>query len=378
MSVKCARRNATESLALPDSRTCRTILHIPFIFAAGWLLSRLGFPLPWMAGPLIVTSGISLAGISVRIPKIIRPAGQLIVAAAIGATFSTHAFWRSVELAGIMVAGAVLTTLAGVFAAIILMRVARTGAVQAYLSCMPVGPAETAVLAEHYRIPPGPPVFAQTMRIALMVLSIPPIVLAMQGVTPVPAGAAIYHGNYPGSLLLICVALAGTVVFRLIRIVGPVFLGSLAFTAAATATDLPVAPLPYSCIVLGQVFLGTALGASFDRDMFMRAPRFLFLCIFSTIALLFMCAGFAAGLSFFVDLPWTILVLGMAPGSVTEMSLTAKLLRLDVATVAAFHIVRMMIVQPLTPLMLKCFRSIATSPDEKALALRENDSNRRK
>ena len=46
-------------------------------------------------------------------------------------------------------------------------------------------------------------------------------------------------------------------------------------------------------------------------------------------------------LSFFVDIPLPTLILGLAPGGVAEMTLTAKILHLGVPMVTAFHVVRM-------------------------------------
>src|SRR3546814_1830039 len=65
-----------------------------------------------------------------------------------------------------------------------------------------------------------------------------------------------------------------------------------------------------------------------------------------------LCTAFAASLALVTDLPWNILVLGAAPGSITEMALTARFLREDVALITAFHLVRIFLIIPSTPFML--------------------------
>ena len=63
--------------------------------------------------------------------------------------------------------------------------------------------------------------------------------------------------------------------------------------------------------------------------------------------------AFAASLALVSDFPWDLLVLGAAPGSITEMALTARFLNENVALITAFHLVRIFLIIPNTPWMLK-------------------------
>ena len=56
-------------------------------------------------------------------------------------------------------------------------------------------------------------------------------------------------------------------------------------------------------------------------------------------------------------LPLATLVLAAAPGSVTEMSLTVQAMGLGVALVTTFHIVRLFIIMPLSPVALRFVRA---------------------
>jgi uncharacterized membrane protein AbrB (regulator of aidB expression) len=59
----------------------------------------------------------------------------------------------------------------------------------------------------------------------------------------------------------------------------------------------------------------------------------------------------AFAVSALTGIDWQIMVLATAPGSVTEMALTAKILHQGVAIVTAFHVVRIFIILPAAPLI---------------------------
>src|SRR3546814_3897288 len=85
----------------------------------------------------------------------------------------------------------------------------------------------------------------------------------------------------------------------------------------------------------------------------------------TSMLLVALCTAFAASLALVTDLPWNILVLGAAPGSITEMALTARFLRADVALITAFHLVRIFLIIPSTPFMLALLhaRLAPSNPD---------------
>ena len=56
---------------------------------------------------------------------------------------------------------------------------------------------------------------------------------------------------------------------------------------------------------------------------------------------------------------WTVMILATAPGSVTEMALTAKILQEGIAVVTAFHLVRIFIILPFAPLMISLTARLA-------------------
>lgn len=149
--------------------------------AVGYAMSWLRVPLPWMIGPMVFAGLVSGAGKNVQVPLITRPVGQTVVAGVVGLSFTPAAVVAVAEQIVPMIAVALLTIVAGFLVARLLMRMTGLDVVSASLSSVPGGPVEMAALASRYGVAPGPVAFAQTMRIGLLVLIIPPLLVGISG-----------------------------------------------------------------------------------------------------------------------------------------------------------------------------------------------------
>lgn len=335
----------------------RRIIELILIYAwaicAGALFLRLGAPLPWMIGPLVGVAGLYVAGVTrYAIPVKTRPLAQIIVAAQVGLAFSPAAFAVLLELGPLLVGMALATAACAGLAAWVLARLSGVGAVSALLSTIPTSPVEAATIAERLGLRPGGIIFAQTLRIAAIVVVVPLAIYAMEG-WPERGGAPAGVLVPLNSAFLFAVAVATAFLFRAIGISNPFFLGALAGSAALTAAG--VEPAPFGPVILGgaQVLLGTWLGSTFRRDLFRSAGGMIAPIIGSTLLFLILTAALAVLLSRLTPLGWQDLVLGAAPGGVTEMALTAKYLGLDVALITAFHLVRIFLIVPFIPAIAK-------------------------
>ena len=329
--------------------------------ACGYLAARLGVPLPWMIGPMVFAGAVSIGGLGVSVPVVTRTVGQIVVAATVGLSFTPLALAAVSEQLVAMLAVALLTIVLGFIAAAVLMRLTRIDLVSASLASIPGGPVEMASLAARHGVAPGPVAMAQTLRIALLVLIVPPFLVALDG-GPVDARAIFAAGpvDYRGALLLLAIATAGGFAFRWTGIASPFFLGPLGLSAGASALLLPVAMPPYWLLASAQVLLGVWLGCMLDKALFTRAPGFLPAVLASTALLLVMCAAMAVLFSHLTGIDWRTMLLATAPGSVTEMALTAKLLQQGVATVTAFHVIRIFIIIPSAPLLFLIMARLVT------------------
>ena len=333
-------------------------LHVTGIYAGALLCGALGdwinLPLPWLIGALVFAMAMRLADRPVDVPWVTRPVGQVLIAASVGLAFTPEAVAAVAALIGPMLAAAVLTVGAGFLTAWLLVRLSGIGAMQAMLASVPMGPVEAANLARRYGVEPGPVVFGQTLRIVALVAIIPPLLVALDGSVQDP-GAVLREVEWSpsGALLLVLCATGAAFVARQVGLSNPFFVGALGGAAGAAALSLPVTALPFPLLVAAQLFLGTWLGAVFDRKLLRESGRFIPAACLCTALMMLLCAGLGLAIGWATGIDWAVMVLATAPGSVTEMALTAKILQQGVAVVTAFHLVRIFLVLPLAPLIAR-------------------------
>ncbi|MCM2561645.1 AbrB family transcriptional regulator [Lutimaribacter sp. EGI FJ00015] len=305
------------------------------------------FPLPWMIGAIVFASTVRLADRPLPVPGQTRQIGQILVATSVGLSFTPEAVGAMGSLLIPMIGAAILTIGLGFVVAVFLVRVSHIDFISALLASIPMGPVESATLAVRHNVLPGPVVFAQTLRIMLLVILIPPAIVALDGTVKDPVAAlSRMEWTVSGAALLAVTGVAGALAARAVRLANPFFVGSLGGAALAAALSLPITAYPYPLLVLAQVFLGVWLGGVFDRELLRRARGFIPGAVLASFLLIFLCGAMGVGLTWITDETWQVMLLSTAPGSVTEMALTAKILEDGLAVVTAFHVVRIFIILP--------------------------------
>src|SRR6056297_327741 len=320
--------------------------HVLLIYAGALVCGAVGnlinLPLPWMIGAMAFATALRLSNREVRVPPVTRPSGQMIVASSVGISFTPAAVAAISALFVPMIGAALLTIAAGFLVAACLMRMAHVDVVTAALSSIPMGPVESANLAARHGVTPGPVVFALS-----------------DGTEPANAVLRAIPWTPTGALLLAVFGAAGAVIARVVRLGNPFFVGSIGGAALAAAVSLPVTAYPYPVLVAAQIFLGVWLGAVFDRELLRNAGGFIWAAVVSSLLLIVLCIAMALGLAWITGEAWQVMVLATAPGSVTEMALTAKVLQEGIAVVTAFHLVRIFIILPFAPLIISTTARLA-------------------
>ncbi|WP_201158699.1 AbrB family transcriptional regulator [Rhodobaculum claviforme] len=334
------------------------VLHVGAIYAGALAFGLVGdwinLPLPWLIGSLVFATTLRLMDLPVRVPQVTRPVGQVLIAASVGLAFTPEAVAALGDLLIPMVAVAVLTVAAGFATALVMMRLSGVGALQAVLASVPMGPVEAANLAQRYGVDRAPVIFGQTLRIVALVAIIPPLLVALDGSIRDPQLVLrTAPWSVTGAALMVLCALGGALLARRLRISNPFFVGALAGAAGAAALSLPVTALPFPLLVAAQTFLGVWLGAVFDRQLVRRSAGFIRAAFVCTGLMIVLCAALGFALVPFTGLSWEVMILATAPGSVTEMALTAKILQDGVAVVTAFHLVRIFLILPFAPLIAR-------------------------
>ncbi len=320
----------------------------------GWCLKQIGAPLPWMIGPLVVSAAFYISGkAQAPVPVQTRPFGQMIIASTVGTYFTPHVLQTVLSLTPLLIGMALVTALTAFAISFLLSRLTEMSLTQAILSTFPTSPVEAAVIAEKFGLSPGPVVLSQTVRIAAIVILIPISIYTLDGWPDGPRVRSVNDFNLHGVALISSAALIGAAIFRFLKFSNPYFLGALAFSSAMSALNFELTHYPPIVLSIAQVVLGTWLGSTFRRELFMAAGQLVTTSVMTTLLMLILNSTIATTIAFLFDIEWETLVLGAAPGGVTEMALTAKYLGLDVAVITAFQLTRIFIFMPNIPLLIR-------------------------
>lgn len=344
---------------LPAARGWKAIAGLVLLFAfsagAGWVFERIGAPLPWMIGPLLLTAGIFI-GPAPRlvVPSQMRPVGQIVVATQVGLAFSPAALNVLADSA-VLIVGTALAT-GGCIFLVALMLARQTGMTlaQAFLSSAPTSPVEAATMAKDAGIDPMPVIFSQTIRLAMVVLILPFALYALDGwpeVTRTPV--SLTFGNPVAILVLVAMGATSAWAFRLMHIPNPNFMGPMTVAAGLAVNGIGPAPYPPVGLAIAQIVLGTWLGATFKREIVTSSLKLSLASVVSALLLLALCSVSAVAIAALSGGDWITLVLGAAPGGAVEMALTAKFLGQSVVLITTFHLVRIFIFMPNIPWIVK-------------------------
>lgn len=310
--------------------------------AGGFIASLIGWPLPWMIGSLLAIILVRcLTPWQLKEIPGGRKFGQWVIGVGIGLHFTPLVMEQVASHFGLIFFGALLTSVSSVVGVWLLRRTGEDRAT-AFFSSMPGGSGEMVNLGARNGANLGQVAAGQSLRVLVVVLCVPALFKYLLG-----EGAPLSH---PGTvdwrwlaLVFPLGALAGWAWQRL-KQPNPWLFGPLLLSALVSVCFNLHIGLPDGASQLGQWLIGSGLGCHFNRAFFRRAPSFLGRTLLATALTMAIAAASAWGLSVFTRLDLRSLTLGMMPGGIAEMSLTAETLQLSVPLVTAMQVMRLLFV----------------------------------
>ena len=310
----------------------------------GFIASLLHFPLPWMIGAMIscavqvwLTPGLIWPGV--------RPLALIVLGLGLGQSFTSSILSAVASALPVVATAGVLTICIGIVFSRLFAKLAGTDLKTGYYCAVPGGVIVMAIQAERAGADVATVTFTQSIRLVVVVLTIPPL-LALSGISQ--------HGEFPINSVnpdIHPVALAGMIAAgflcarlgKMLRLTNPWLIMPCFMAVAFAAYDFLPSGVPVAMIDASQVVLGASLGIRLTRSFLLRSWYLLVASVVSTLALAVALAGLAAVVAWLADLPTAAVILGMAPGGMPEMSLTARALDAPVALVLGFHLVRVVL-----------------------------------
>jgi len=305
---------------------------------------QLKIPLPWLLGPLFTVAALRLATAPVASIKPFQFFGQYIIGITLGLYFSPDIVaiisqhWVAIAIS------MALPILLGAFGSWVLLRVGGVDLKTSWFAAAIGGANEMSQLTERYGGRIDLVASAHSLRILAVVIALP---FGYQALGIAGTDMSLVVEKSVDYLGLTLVAMPSVIVglwFYRRRVPNAWVLGSLACATVFTLSGVVATSMPSELVNLGQLLIGWALGDRYRPAFFKAAPRFLAGVAIYTIGAMLICAVVGLALAELSGLPIATVFLGVAPGGLAEMAITAKVLMLGVPLVVAFQVTRMVFV----------------------------------
>ena len=334
-------------------RPARIIIGAIVALAGGGLAHLTGIPLGWLVGSLLLSALFTVYGLDLAMTDTVRKFGQVVAGFCVGLFFTPEVGERIVDLGWLMVLTGLLSLLASAGLAMVFYRVADCDRKSAFFAMMPGGLAEMAGFAHQFGADTTLISVSQTLRVITIVLTLPPLLLLLDGAPRGPVTEHLIMGPWLVAAGLGLSAVSAIALQRL-RIFNPWLLGGIFVGIAFGILPDQHVYAPQVLRSLAQIAIGAALGARFRWGVLKAAGiRF----VPASLAFTLMLMGFNAAMAFaawrFIDISTALLA--TAPGGIAEMSLTAEAMRLAPPLVTAWQLVRILIVALFTGPLFKLY-----------------------
>lgn len=324
----------------------------------GAALTSVGLPLAWLLGAMFATTGAALVGLRVAVPDRWRAVMIAVLGVLLG-SWITPELVRALSRWTVSLALLPVYILAvGALTYALLRRWARLDPVTAWYSAAPGGLSEMILAGEREGGDSRTIALLHTVRLFLVVASIP-LVIQAAGIVRGPGLPATTAWPPLGELAaLIAAGAVGLWIGGRLRIPAGPLVGPLVASGALHLAGLVTAAPPRETVIAAQVVVGASIGVRFTGVRPHELARMVVQGAATTLVMLATTALVAALLHTSLGLPLAATALAFVPGGLAEMSLIALALHADPAFVASHHIVRIALVVGLATVLLRRLRHL--------------------
>lgn len=311
----------------------------------GFIFSSLSIPLAWMLGSMTACTFAAILRLPIASVDGVRPLMTAVIGVLLGSGFDMDIFSHAGEMMvsiALMMAYILISTLIGT---IYFQRIARFDRTTAFFAAMPGGLVEMMTLGSERGGSGNLIALVHSARILFVVASLPYLTMLlsdgdMSGFAARPANASPQTVEFSGFIWIAVCGIAGAYVGGWLKLPARYLLGPMLLSAAVHISGVSNFHIPIQLVVVAQVVLGTLIGCRFYDT-----PRKTILAVlFSSAGLVFILLSIMV---FIVELGGWLsigdigkLLLAYAPGGMTEMSLVALSVNVDVAFVSVHHLAR--------------------------------------
>ncbi|HCR97347.1 MULTISPECIES: AbrB family transcriptional regulator [Halomonas] len=328
-----------------STRSAKGLLTSLIVGAIGGTIFQLtGLPLAWMLGPLVANLLVSSRGVNVVVPERLRNVFLAVMGLVLGSQVTPELAQRVVDWpisAVLLLAGISASTVA----ASAWYRRCGFDSVSAWFAAAPGAMTAMIILGDKCGGDPQRIAIAQSIRVILVILVLPPLFWAYEGGD---GDMALRANEFEHAWMLLLIPLL-LPLGRWLRFPTPALLVPLLTAALLSGFDIASLRLPDWGMNLMLWVLGSAIGSRFKGMTRRLWGRYLWQSGIATLLALMVLALFAELIHQFVGVGRDVALLALAPGGVGEMAILAVALNIDPVFVAFHHLLRMVTLMVFAP-----------------------------
>ena len=313
-------------------------------FVGAWLAVWIKLPLPWLLGPLLITLLIGSFGISNPCHPRWRMTGQVIIGMVLGLYFSP-ALMNALSIYWMFIVFGILWSMVLSLAlALLQYKVNQLDWATAWFASAIGSASEMVNIAEKHQAQVDKVAVSFFLRIVILVVLVPIFMGLYFDVTWSVPTQPVLNISVFSTVLLFIIALVVAKLSDALNVLNAWILGPLFLVGMLSYFELLNQSFPAWFIAFGQLCIGWSLGSKFPFSFLKNNQKFLFFTLLFNFIALLLSIFLVISLVQFVSVDAKVLLLGLSPGGIAEMSLMAKVLGLSVPIIVAFQLSRLIFV----------------------------------
>ncbi len=313
-------------------------------FVGAWFAVWIELPLPWLLGPLLITLLIGSFSISNPCHPRWRMTGQVIIGMVLGLYFSP-ALMNALSIYWMFIVFGILWSLVLSLAlASLQYKVNQLDWATAWFASAIGSASEMVNIAEKHQAQVDTVAVSHSLRIVILVVLVPLFMGLYFDVTWSVPTQLVLNISVFSTVLLFVLALVEAKLFDALNVLNAWILGPLFLVGMLSYFELLNQSFPAWFIAFGQLCIGWSLGSKFPFSFLKNNQKFLFFTLLFNFIALLLSIFLVISLVQFVSVDAKVLLLGLSPGGIAEMSLMAKVLGLSVPIIVAFQLSRLIFV----------------------------------
>ena len=314
-------------------------------------------PLAWMLGPMIITSVAALAGLKIKIPKLVLSLILIILGLHIGNYIDQNLFNQMINWIWTSVIMLVYIIVCILIVSKYLQKYSGYEKKASIFSAAPGALGPLIILAENEKANLSQVATSHLIRLTIIITIIPFVIINNTITETLMVNNFNYMAqNHLNLLILIIASLIFILIFDKIKIPAALLSGTLFASGLLQITEIATYKLPNASINFCLLILGASVGCKFaEKTVKEIANNSLHSLVATTILIILgLVAAYVA--TFFVDTNILTLILSFSPGGIYEIAVIAIAFDLEPDFVAFHHIIRLLFILFAVPIILRLFK----------------------